>query len=87
MVSALTMGMTGSASAQSVCPPGRDGLTITLVGEDYQVPGHGRGCISVPRVPDVYVDENGTIVIDRGSGSTRLCVVGIEGSCILATET
>ena len=84
VVSALTTGMAGSASAQRACPPYRDGVTITLVGDDYEVPGHGVDCVYVP---DVYVDEWGTVVIDRGPGISRLCVFGIDGSCLIATES
>jgi hypothetical protein len=41
----------------------------------------------VPPVPTVYVDEDETVVIDGGEGSDRFCLVGVEGRCLIATES
>ena len=88
MATALVGGMAGPASAQQVCLPYRYGFTVTLVGQDYEIPGHGVGCKSVPDVdpPNVY-DDDGTIVVSTNPYGDRLCLVGVEGNCLLALES
>lgn len=81
------VGIAGPAAAQErVCPPLRNGITVTVAGQDVEIPGHGVQCVYLPTVqPEVY-DDNGTTVVRLGDGGSRTCMFGVNGNCLVALE-
>lgn len=75
----------GPAAAQEyVCIPGYGGTMITILGQDYWLPGHTLPCQRVPEPnqPEIYFDGyDGALVVSFDREGDRLCVFGTNGSC------
>ena len=75
---------TAAGAQEYVCVPGQGGTTVTILGQDYWVPGHPLPCQRVPEPnqPEIYFDENdGALVVSFDREGNRVCVFGTNGYC------